>query len=98
MLWWWDVGDRMSAVGWIGMVLMVLFWIAVIVGIIYVVRSAVTRSSGSQDAGSAEWGSAGVQPTEPKQSDALRILEERYARGEIDREEFLQKRSDLLTP
>ena len=26
---------------------------------------------------------------------ALRILEERYARGEIDREEFLQRKRDL---
>jgi uncharacterized membrane protein len=29
---------------------------------------------------------------------ALRELELRYARGEIDREEFLQRRADLMTP
>ena len=28
-------------------------------------------------------------------SEPLRILEERYARGEIDREEFLQRKADL---
>jgi putative membrane protein len=28
-------------------------------------------------------------------SDALAVLEGRYARGEIDREEYLQKRKDL---
>lgn len=29
-------------------------------------------------------------------SSALRILEERYARGEIERDEYLQRRGDLL--
>ncbi len=29
-------------------------------------------------------------------SSGLALLEERYARGEIDREEYLQKKSDLL--
>jgi putative membrane protein len=31
-------------------------------------------------------------------SPALRLLEERYARGEISREEFLERRSVLLAP
>lgn len=32
----------------------------------------------------------------PGRSNALEILEERYARGEIDRDEFEQKRKELL--
>jgi uncharacterized membrane protein len=33
---------------------------------------------------------------DPRESTVLELLARRYARGEIDREEFLQKRSDIL--
>jgi putative membrane protein len=32
----------------------------------------------------------------PTKSSAMQVLEERYARGEIQREEFLQRKQDLL--
>jgi len=32
----------------------------------------------------------------PRRSSGLEILEERYARGEINREEYLQKKQDIL--
>jgi len=31
-----------------------------------------------------------------RRSDSLQILEERYARGELDRDEYLQKKRDIL--
>ena len=31
----------------------------------------------------------------PRRSPGLRVLEERYARGEIERDEYLQKKKDL---
>lgn len=37
----------------------------------------------------------GWHPSPTSRSDALAILEGRYARGEIQREEYLQKKQDL---
>jgi putative membrane protein len=44
------------------------------------------------------FGRAGRHPAGPfwRSSAALDILEQRYARGEIGRDEYLQKKSDLL--
>jgi putative membrane protein len=41
---------------------------------------------------------AGVGPhgAQPRRSGGLDVLEERYARGEIKREEYLQMRKDIL--
>ena len=59
--------------------LMWIFWILVIVALIWLVVGA-TRGRGG-DSG-------------PEES-ALEILRRRYARGEIDREEFEQRKKDL---
>lgn len=69
--------------GWMGFggIWMILVWVLVIVAIVWVVRYL--------------WGGTGASET--RSSDALRLLEERYARGEIDRAEFQQKKRDLQT-
>jgi putative membrane protein len=44
----------------------------------------------------SDW-SVGQRPGNPGRTDAaLGILDERYARGEIGREDYLQRRRDLL--
>ena len=71
--------------GWgmgFGMISMVLFWVLVIVGIVILVRWIAAGSSGARQA--------------PAKT-ALDILKERYARGEIGREEFEQKKRDIET-
>jgi len=85
MLWWGHDGD-MGVGGWIGMVFMILFWIAVIIGIIYLVRYLATRPE-DRDRTSTSRGNESPDP--------LRTLENRYASGEIDRDEYLQRRKDL---
>lgn len=64
-----------------GGIFMWLFWILIIVAIVWAVRAA-TASGGDSPA---------------RQKTALDILKERYAKGEIDQEEFERKRKDLDT-
>lgn len=64
----------------IGLISMVLFWVLIIVGIVVLVK----------------WLAGGpVAPGQPPTRTALDILRERYARGEVEREEFEQKKRDL---
>ena len=72
-------GDGM---GWVGMILVAAFWIAVIVGIIFLIRWLVI-STGT--------GGRAARSEDP----ALEILKKRYARGEIKKEEFEEKKKDL---
>ena len=68
--------------GWMG-IGMLLFWALIIFGIVALVR--------------AFSGTSGFTASQPRMRDktALKILSERYARGEIDKAEFEQKRNDL---
>ena len=81
MMWW--GGGSMPAWGWawmgMGWLTMVLFWGAVIWTVVWVVRRLSDRPQAE----------SGEQPS------ALEIVRERYARGEISRDEFEQLRGDL---
>ncbi|HXF65205.1 MAG TPA: SHOCT domain-containing protein [Burkholderiales bacterium] len=76
-------GDYGWGWGWgmgLGMISMVLFWVLVVLGIVILVR----------------WIAAGTHSaSQPAARTALDILKERYARGEIGREEFEQKKRDI---
>ncbi|MBI3067326.1 MAG: SHOCT domain-containing protein [Betaproteobacteria bacterium] len=78
-------GD-MGSYGWgwggmmgFGLISMVLFWVLIILGIVILVKWIASGSSGSQ----------------PPVKTALDILKERYARGEIGKQEFEEKKRDL---
>lgn len=68
--------------GWLpgfAWIFMLLFWALLILGVAALVK----------------WLAGGAGKEAPPGKSALRILEERYARGEIEREEFEQKKHDL---
>jgi putative membrane protein len=63
-----------------GGIFMILWWVLVIVGIVALVKWMAFSSAGGRSGGSGK---------------ALDILKERYARGEIDEQEFQKRKSDL---
>lgn len=69
--------------GWFGTIIMAVFWIAVIVGIVFLIRWLAL---------SMRTGSHGTTPGDS----ALEILKKRYAGGEINKEEFEAKKRDLI--
>jgi len=82
--WWGMMGPMMGyGMGWLGMIMMVVFWGLLIVGGVFLVKWLVQAT-----------GRGGAAPTSGG-GRALEILKERYARGEITKAEFESMRADL---
>jgi putative membrane protein len=64
------------------MIFNMIFWLLIIVGIIFLIIWAVNKTREVEK--------------KPKEESALDILKNRYAGGEINREEFEEKKKDLL--
>ncbi len=64
-----------------GGIFMILWWVLIIVGIVVLVKWMITSSAGDVRSGG--------------DSKALDILKQRYARGEIDEQEFQKRKRDL---
>ena len=62
--------------------MMFLFWIVILVALFFGIRWIMSNSANKRN--------------DIDGNDALRILENRYAKGEIDRQEFEEKKQDLL--
>jgi len=73
----WPEGYGWMGFGWI---FMLIFWGAVIVGVVALLRWILMRGNGSQD---------GPRRTPHE------ILQERYVRGEITREQYERMRKDI---
>jgi putative membrane protein len=68
--------------GPIGMIIWLVILIALIAGAVWLFQRSQRQDRGQR-------------PSDQPRSRGLDLLEERYARGEIDREEYLQKKRDL---
>ncbi len=74
--------------GWIGMIIGAIFWLALLVGVILLIVWGIRRM------GHNPAGHSGMAPSGG--SSAKDILQARYARGEITREEYQQMLEDIL--
>jgi putative membrane protein len=98
---WWDGGYGMGAGGVLWLIVMIAVLVLIVVGIVLLVRGLTGTRDRQEDGrglvgpGSTGETGTGQGPTRTTTEAALRVLEERYARGEVDREEFLQKKADL---
>lgn len=78
-MWHWMGNDF----GWgFGMIVMAAFWLLFAAALVWIVRAVWDRAGARQAPG-------------PRSETPLEVLQRRYARGEIDRTEFEEKRRDL---
>ncbi len=85
MMWNGPFGGGWDGWGWlwpIHFVFPILFWAVIITAVVMLVRYA----TGSHDHG----------PRSEQRRSSLDVLEERYARGEINRDEYLEKKKDII--
>ena len=68
--------------GWFGSIIMLVFWVLVIVGLVFLIKWLIQVTK------------RGTEIT--RSSRALDILKERYAKGEINKEEFEEKKRNLI--
>jgi len=69
--------------GWFGMIFMLIFWVLVIVGLVFLIKWLIQTTRKEPEVSHST-------------SRPLDILKERYARGEINKEEFEEKKGDLI--
>ncbi|MDX2481460.1 MAG: SHOCT domain-containing protein [Desulfuromusa sp.] len=77
----WMMGAGM---GWFGMIFMLVFWGLIIAGVVLLIKWLVQNTGSNRSS---------VAATDSK---AMDILKQRYARGEIARDEFESMKKDLL--
>lgn len=78
----WGYGQMMGYGFGFGWILTIIIWVLIIWAIIAFVRAASGKCS-------SDW------HMQEKENTALKILNERYAKGEINKEEFEQKKKDI---
>ncbi|MTI61818.1 MAG: SHOCT domain-containing protein [Firmicutes bacterium] len=80
----WEMGYGMHSIG--GVIMMILFWALIIIGIVYLVRNLTNNNRNDNYNNRAN---------RSQDDNAVNIARERYARGEITKEELNEILDDL---
>ena len=72
--------------GSLGWIFMILWWVLIIVGIVAFIKWLTRKSRSTHH---------NEKPARPAGGSALDVLKERYAKGEINKQEFEEKKKDL---
>ncbi len=81
----WGMGPGMMGgwgMGWFGGIFMILFWVLILIGLVFVIKWLIQSTSRARNNGQSG-------------DRSLEILKERYARGEIDKAQFEDMKRDL---
>ena len=84
----WHMGPGMMdgwGMGWLGMIFNIVFWVLILVGLVFLIRWLIQSGRDRADQSGGGRGSR-----------ALDIVKERYARGEIDKQQFESMKKDLM--
>ena len=81
----WGYSGNFGVWGWIGLILNLVFWVALIAGLVLLVVWAIRRARIP----------AGTGPQATGQLTAKEILQAKYARGDISREQYEIRKQQL---